>query len=119
LDRLGAFNSFDAAKFKRLKLSVDPLYRSAERWWGIVEAENSPLWAALAAGAVQLQVSQERLELAVDSLRSYPIDLIDWGFNNSNRWDCTLQPYNGYKGSEKIGYKVVPPMVKSSPLLHF
>jgi hypothetical protein len=91
---------------------VTPIIPSLKRWSNIVRSEYSPLWSTVIAGAAELTVLQSDIMKIKQNLKMWPLDLIDWDVQNSNRWDCFAQPY-GDRGdiTQSIMYDI-PPMTE-------
>lgn len=71
------------ARRDTLQAMTSPLEPSIRRWWSIVQHERSPLWLSVVAGAARVPVSAEAKRRAVESLRLYSSDLINWAVHNS------------------------------------
>ncbi|MBN1351739.1 transcriptional regulator [candidate division KSB1 bacterium] len=67
-----------------------PIFRqSMERSWKYEAPEKCPLWNFIASFALQRSLG---LEDAVESLERYPVDLITWTIQNSQRADMRIDP---------------------------
>jgi hypothetical protein len=81
---------------------VNPIVPSLERWYSIVGREKSPLWVVVVLGPAKLQVHDDDLKNIISILSESPINLVDYGGGNSNRWDCPRQPYGDMGNSTEI-----------------
>ena len=63
--------------------------KSLERTWNISESEKIPAWNIIASASLGENCD---LEIALEELRNYPLDLIDWTMENSHRWDLQKDP---------------------------
>lgn len=62
---------------------------SLERSWKLSEPEYNPAWNIMASAALQKDCG---LETALQQLREYPLDLVNWTMLNSHRWDFIPDP---------------------------
>ena len=100
---------------QHLKDMVSPVVSSVKRWWSIVQEERSPLWINILAATTMIEVSQHDIISTVKSLRYSPLDMINWGYHNTDRWDCVTQPYYGRDDPNQIQMKaILPPQVLPS-----
>ncbi len=63
--------------------------KSLERSWRAVEADRMPVWNVIASALLKRDCG---LDVALEELRDYPIDLINWSVENSHRWDLVRDP---------------------------
>jgi hypothetical protein len=97
---------------QHLKEMVTPVVSSVKRWWSIVQEERSPLWINILAATTMIEMSPHDILPTVKSLQYSPLDMINWGYHNTNRWDCVTQPYYGRDNPDEIQMKVIlPPQV--------
>ncbi len=62
-----------------------PLYvQSLERSWKAVQANRMPVWNVMASALLKKDCD---LRVAVEELKQYPIDLVNWTMENNHRWD--------------------------------
>jgi hypothetical protein len=102
---------------QNLKEMISPAIPSVTRWWSIVRGERSPLWINILAATAAIPISEEDIRSTMQSLRYSPLDLINWGYHNTGRWDCVTQPYYGRDDPEEIQMKtILPPQVWFSTL---
>lgn len=63
--------------------------KSLERSWQAVRADRMPVWNVIASALLEKDCD---LDVALEELRQYPLDLIDWTMENSHRWDLQKDP---------------------------
>ena len=84
-----------------------PLYKkSIERTWAISQPEKIPTWNIIAS------ISLERdcdLDITLDELQKYPLDLIDWTMENSHRWDLQNDPIVARGGRQQATQHIPAP----------
>lgn len=62
-----------------------PLYiESLERSWNASRIDRMPPWIIIASASLNRDCG---IDIAVEELRQYPMDLISWTMENSHRWD--------------------------------
>jgi len=93
LQRLDPADPSLASVRANVKAMIEPLVPGLERMWSIVQGEKSPLWLGIYAGTAGQPVCPASHSDAVWSLRRWPIDLITWPVDNSDRWDITKSPF--------------------------
>lgn len=67
----------------------DLYVRSLERSWRAVRSDHMPVWNVMASALLRRDCG---LDAALDELRQYPLDLVDWSMENSHRWDLRRDP---------------------------
>ncbi len=99
---------------------IQPIIPSVRRWWTIVREERSPLWINIMAIVPSFELSNEDIVFSIKSLQYSSFDMIDWGYHNSGRWDCVVQPYAGRDDVNAIQMKEIrPPHVSSCQCFSF
>ena len=89
--------------FNLLRCGTDPEVRRAanvslRRYWSLEEPERSPLFNYICAAVCENDrrtgrpVPETCLTDALDFLKRYPLDRLDWGFKNSHRLDIVRLP---------------------------
>jgi hypothetical protein len=89
--------------FNLLRCGTDPQVRRAanvslRRYWSLEEPERSPLFNYICAAVCENDrrtgrpVPETCLTDALDFLKRYPFDRLDWGFKNSHRLDIVRLP---------------------------
>jgi hypothetical protein len=89
--------------FNLLRCGTDPEVRQAanvslRRYWSLEEPERSPLFNYICAAVCENDrrtgrpVPEACLTDALDFLKRYPLDRLDWGFKNSHRLDVVRLP---------------------------
>jgi hypothetical protein len=63
--------------------------KSMQRTWLVEQADRNPLWNIIASSALDKDCD---LDVAVQELKDYPMDIIKWTMDNSHRWDIKLNP---------------------------
>lgn len=97
---------------ERLKKMITPAISSVQRWWSIVKEERSPLWINILAATTMIDIPATDLIQTIKSLQYFPLDLINWGYHNTDRWDCVVQPYYGRDDPDDIQMRaILPPQV--------
>lgn len=82
-----------------------PLYKkSIERSWPISQPEKIPAWNIIASVLLNRDCD---LDVALDELQKYPLDLIDWTMENSHRWDLQNDPIAA-RGGGKQAIRHIP-----------
>lgn len=62
-----------------------PIYiKSLERTWNVVKPDRMPVWNVMASALLTRNCG---LGTALEELKLYPLDLINWTMKNSQRWD--------------------------------
>lgn len=113
---------------------VKPLLPSVNRYYSIVARENSPMWLSVIAIAShiendinnkillispdiinnaniikQLDISISDVNNAIESLRRWSIDLIQWETPQNERWDVVKNPFFA-RDSETVEMRnILPP----------
>ncbi len=77
-----------------LRYARDPelrktFHKSLLRSWKVEQPDRNPLWNII--GSFGLNEDCD-LKVAVSELQDYPIDIIHWGMQNSQRWDLRANP---------------------------
>ncbi|WP_228694420.1 transcriptional regulator [Lunatimonas sp.] len=57
---------------------------SLERTWQAVRSDRMPVWNVFASALLKIDAD---LQLALQEIQAFPIDLISWRMENSHRWD--------------------------------
>ncbi len=82
-----------------------PQYRkSLERTWAVSESDKMPAWNIIASVVLQKDCD---LDIALEQLQEYPVDLIDWSMQNSHRLDLQEDPVVG-RGGDKQATQPIP-----------
>lgn len=63
--------------------------KSLERSWCNVRNDRMPVWNVIASALLKKDCD---LNIALQELQLYPLDLIDWTMENSHRWDLQRDP---------------------------
>jgi hypothetical protein len=63
--------------------------QSLERSWRNVRSDRMPVWNVIASALLGKNCD---LDIALQELQQYPLDLIDWTMENSHRWDLLRDP---------------------------
>ena len=62
-----------------------PLYvQSLERTWKVVRPDRMPVWNLMASVLLKKDCD---INVVIEELEQYPLDLINWTMENSHRWD--------------------------------
>jgi hypothetical protein len=62
-----------------------PLYvQSLERTWKVVRLDRMPVWNLMASVLLKKDCD---INVVIEELEQYPLDLINWTMENSHRWD--------------------------------
>lgn len=62
-----------------------PLFqKSLERSWKAVQTDRMPVWNIMASVLLKKDCG---LQVALEELQQYPIDLVNWTMENNHRWD--------------------------------
>ena len=62
-----------------------PLYvQSLERTWKVVRHDRMPVWNLIASVLLKKDCD---INVVIEELEQYPLDLINWTMENSHRWD--------------------------------
>jgi len=62
-----------------------PLYvQSLERTWKVVRPDRMPVWNLMASVLLEKDCD---VNVVIEELEQYPLDLINWTMENSHRWD--------------------------------
>lgn len=62
-----------------------PLYiQSLERTWKVVRPDRMPVWNLMASVLLKKDCD---VNVVIEELEQYPLDLINWTMENSHRWD--------------------------------
>lgn len=62
-----------------------PLYvQSLERTWKVVRPDRMPVWNLMASVLLKKDCD---VNVVIEELEQYPLDLINWSMENSHRWD--------------------------------
>jgi len=62
-----------------------PLYvQSLERTWKVVRPDRMPVWNLMASVLLKKDCD---VNVVIEELEKYPLDLINWTMENSHRWD--------------------------------
>jgi hypothetical protein len=95
-------NFFPYYNLLRYTEETDPsrnLYlQSLRRSWQAVRSDRMPVWNLLASSLLGEKLE---LDLARDALEDFPLDLINWSFTNSHRWDLERDEFPGRSGAEQ------------------
>ncbi len=84
-----------------------PLYiKSLERTWAVSQPEKIPAWNIITS---ILLAKDCDLNVALDELQKYPIDLIDWKMENSHRWDLHEDPIVARGGNRQATMPIPTP----------
>jgi len=82
-----------------------PLYlQSLERTWKAVRADRMPVWNVMASALLEKDCG---LQVAKEELEQYPLDLINWTMDNSQRWDLQHDMLAG-RGDANQAVKPIP-----------
>jgi len=63
--------------------------KSMARSWTVEQPDRNPLWNIIASTALDKECD---IDVAVNELQDYPLDIIEWGMQNSQRWDLRKNP---------------------------
>lgn len=63
--------------------------KSMLRSWLVEKPDRNPLWNIIASSALDKDCD---LDIAVQELKDFPMDVIKWTMDNSHRWDIKLNP---------------------------
>lgn len=63
--------------------------KSLERTWRNVRSDRMPVWNVIASSLLKRDCD---LDIALEELQQYPLDLVDWSMENSHRWDLLKDP---------------------------
>jgi hypothetical protein len=67
-----------------------PLYiQSLKRTWSIVREDRIPVWNIMSSAILKKDCD---LQIALEQLQLYPVDLVNWSMENSHRWDIQQHP---------------------------
>jgi hypothetical protein len=78
--------------------------KSLERTWAVSRPDKMPAWNIIASIVLQKDCG---LQIALEQLQEYPVDLIDWSIQNSHRWDLQEDPMVG-RGGDKQATRPIP-----------
>ena len=89
--------------------------RAYYRFWTRLEPERNPFFNLAAAGVIRADGRAPRLQPgagwlrdSVEALRRFPLDLVRWGFRNSDRADVIRLPGEGRARGHLAGGGVLP-----------
>ncbi|WP_158859035.1 ligand-binding sensor domain-containing protein [Lunatibacter salilacus] len=57
---------------------------SLNRTWGAVRSDRMPIWNIFASALLEKNCD---LDIALEEIQQFPVDLINWKMENSHRWD--------------------------------
>ncbi len=84
-----------------------PLYlESLQRTWHIVRFEKMPVWNVMASAMLEKDCE---LDVAIEQLQLYPLDLVNWTMHNSHRWDLPHHPLVDRGGNGQAVHPIAPP----------
>jgi len=77
-----------------LRYTRDPelkkIYRkSMARSWSVEQPDRNPLWNIIASASLGKDCD---IEVAINELKDYPMDIRSWAVKNSHRWDIQRNP---------------------------
>jgi hypothetical protein len=62
---------------------------SLRRSWNAVRSDRMPVWNVFASALLKKECD---LDIALEEIQQYPVDLVDWSMENSHRWDLPKDP---------------------------
>ncbi|MCC7523551.1 MAG: hypothetical protein IT250_01945 [Chitinophagaceae bacterium] len=88
-DILNFFPYYGLLKYSQKDPNHKLFIKSLERSWAAVRDDRMPVWNVLASSLLDRNCD---LNIALEELQYYPLDLIDWKVENSHRWDIQMDP---------------------------
>lgn len=88
-DILNFFPYHGLFNFGRNDKYFDLYVKSLDRSWRNVAHDRMPVWNVIASALLERDCG---LGVALEELRQYPLDLVDWTMDNSHRWDLQVDP---------------------------
>lgn len=88
-DILNFFPYHGVFGFARNDKYFDHYVKSLDRSWRKVANDRMPVWNVIASALLERDCG---LGVALEELRQYPLDLVDWTMDNSHRWDLQIDP---------------------------
>ena len=84
-----------------------PIYKkSLELTWAASQPEKIPAWNIIASALLKKDCD---LNIALNELQKYPIDLVDWQMENSHRWDLQQDPILARGGNQQATLSIPTP----------
>jgi len=78
--------------------------KSLGRTWSVSQSDKMPAWNIIASIVLKKDCD---LQIALEQLQQYPVDLIDWSMYNSHRWDLQEDPIVG-RGGDRQATRPIP-----------
>ncbi len=80
------------------KLTQPFLTKSMERTWNSVKKDEISMWNIIASTVLKKNCD---LPVAMEELKSIPLEMVMWSMENSHRWDLTKDPLKDRFGKEQ------------------
>lgn len=88
-DILTFFPYYGLLKYTQGDPNRELYFKSLERSWKAVRSDHMPVWNVMSSVLLSKDCD---LKIALEEIRNYPIDLINWSMQNSHRWDLPKDP---------------------------
>ena len=88
-DELSFLPYYCLFRYSRDRGREETFRASMARSWTIEKPDRIPLWNIIASASLEKDCD---LDIAVEELRDYPVDIIKWTMENSQRWDLHRNP---------------------------
>jgi hypothetical protein len=88
-DILNFFPYYNLLRYAKDDANKDLYIKSLVRSWNGVRNDRMPVWNVFASALLKKDCD---LQVALEEIQQYPVDLVNWTMENSHRWDLIKDP---------------------------
>ncbi|PWJ56893.1 hypothetical protein CLV98_1092 [Dyadobacter jejuensis] len=94
-DILNFFPYYNLLRYTQNDPNRELYVKSLTRSWNGVRGDHMPVWNVFASALLSQDCD---LDIALEEIQQYPLDLVSWTMENSHRWDLPKDPLVSRQG---------------------